>query len=330
MRKHWVFALHKYLALVLSLPLLLTALSGVLISLSPLFSSGSASLQTPPLRLAELMKKVSTEAPQAQFMRGLSRGPGGPTAHLMVNEGGKRQFIWSDGTELKRHDLSGYFFYQNKHFHEGFLLSGIGKKIVAYSGLGLALIVLSGVLFWTGNGFLKRTKNLWKNSPRRLAAWHVVLGLVIAGPLFFQALTGSMIELHNLIFANAPVIEHEKPMSCTPSEQLALIERLEQPMMVFFCRPDFPYLMVRTTQGEVIQYTAAGLAVMTQPKDQWQGNPLTRKGFFVGLHEAKIFGKFHHVYNFIVGVALTFFIISGLILWTRKKFKHARSVQEAS
>ncbi len=330
MRKHWVFVLHKYLALVLSLPLLLTALSGVLISVSPLFSSGGASLKSPPISLIELMKKVTIEVPEAQLMRGLSRGPGGPTAHLMVNVEGKRQFIWSDGAELKRHDLSGDFFYQNKHFHEGFLLSSVGKKVVAYSGLGLALIVLSGVLFWLGNGFMKRTKNLWQSSPRRLAAWHVVLGLVIAGPLFFQAMTGSMIELNNLVFANAPVMDHEKPTSCTPNEQLALIERLEQPMMVFFCRPDFPYLMVRTPEGEVIQYTAGGLAVMTQPKDHWQGTPLTRKGFFVGLHEAKIFGKFHHVYNFIVGVALTFFIISGLILWTRKKFKHAHPVQEAS
>lgn len=276
------------------------------------------------------MEKVAARAPDAQLLRGLSRGPGGPTAHLMINEGGRRQFIWSDGDELKRHDLSRDFFYQNKHFHEGFLLSGIGKRIVAFSGLGLALIVLSGALFWLGNGFVKRTKNLWRESPRRLAAWHVVLGLVVAGPLLFQAMTGSLIELHGLVFANLPAIEHQKPTSCTPSEQLALIQRLEQPALVFFCRPDFPYLMVRTPAGEVIQYTPAGVAVMAQAKDQWQGTPLTRKGFFVGLHEAKIFGKGHYFYNFIVGSALTFFIISGLILWSRKKFKHARFVQEAS
>ena len=330
MRKHWLFVLHKYIALTLSLPLLLTALSGVLISLSPLFTSGGASLNSSPSSLPALLQKVLQEAPQAQIMRGLSRGPGGQTAHLMINEEGKRQFIWSDGEALKRHDLSRDFFYQNKHFHEGFLLSGIGKKIVAYSGLGLALIVLSGVVFWLGTGFLKRTKNLWQNSPRRLAAWHVVLGLVIAGPLSFQAITGSLIELHGLVFANQPVIEHTKPTSCTPSEQLAFIQNLQhEPAMVFFCRPDFPYLMVRTTAGEVIQFTPAGLAVMTQSKDMWQGSPLTRKGFFVGLHEAKIFGKAHHIYNFIVGIALTFFIISGLILWARKKFKHAHPVQEA-
>lgn len=330
MRKHWVFVFHKYIALALSLPLLLIALSGVLISLAPLFSSGGASLHTSPLRLGALLQKVLSEAPEAQLLRGLSRGPGGSTAHLMINEEGKRKFIWSDGHELKRHDLSSDFFYQNKHFHEGFLLSGVGKKVVAFSGIGLALIVFSGALFWFGEGFRSRTKNLWRNSPRRLAAWHVVLGLLFAGPLFFQAVTGSLIELHGLLFTDLAAIEHAKPVSCTPREQLAFLQNLtREPAMVFFCRPDFPYLMVRTTDGEVVQYTPAGLAVMTQPRDVWQGSPLTRKGFFVGLHEAKIFGKAHHIYNFIVGVALTFFIISGFILWFRKKFKQARSVPEA-
>jgi uncharacterized iron-regulated membrane protein len=330
MRKHWVFALHKYIALALSLPLLLTALSGVLISLSPLFTSGGASLNPSPSNLSALLQKVLQEAPQAQILRGLSRGPGGQTAHLMINEEGKRQFIWSDGADLKRHDLSRDFFYQNKHFHEGFLLSGVGKKIVAFSGLGLALIVFSGVLFWLGEGFWKRTKNLWQSSPRRLAAWHVVLGLLLAGPLFFQALTGSLIELHGLLFADLPAIEHTKPASCTPSEQLAFLQNLtREPAMVFFCRPDFLYLLVRTADGEVVQYTPAGLAVMRQSKELWKGSPLTRKGFFVGLHEGKIFGKAHHIYNFIVGIALTFFIISGFILWARKKFKLARSVLEA-
>jgi uncharacterized iron-regulated membrane protein len=329
MRKHWLFVVHKYIALALSLPLLLVALSGVLISLAPLFSSGSASPQSPPSTLAELLQKVLREAPQAQLMRGLSRGPGGTTAHLMINEAGKRQFIWSDGQTLKRHDLGSDFFYQNKQFHEGFLLSGLGKKIVAVSGLGLALVVLSGVLFWIGTGAMRRTKNLWQTSPRRLAAWHVVLGLMLAGPLLFQALTGSLIEFHGLLFTDQPTIDHAKPVSCTPREQLAFLQNLtREPAMVFFCRPDLPYLMVRSADGEVVQYTPAGLPVMRQSKEMWQGSPLTRKGFFVGLHEAKIFGKAHHIYNFIVGIALTFFIISGLVLWARKKFKLARSVPE--
>lgn len=332
MRKHWLFVLHKYLALLFSLPLFLIALSGVLIAIAPLFSSGSAS-SLKPTTLHALMVQVGNERPTAQLMRGLARGPGGATAHLMVNEDGKRQFIWSADGALKSHDLSTDFFYQNKHFHEGFLLSGPGKKIVAFSGLALALIVISGMLFWMGKGFVKRTQNIWTRSPRRLAAWHVVLGMVIGLPLLFQAITGSLIELHSWVFADNAVIEHEVPTGCTVAEQQALVAKLESdpqtlPGQVFFCRPGFPYLMVRHSLGQVVQYTPAGLAVMTQDKEHWDGTPLTRKGFFVGLHEGKIFGKAHHIYNFVVGISLAFFIISGLVLWSRKKLNRARKVQE--
>lgn len=333
MRKHWLFALHKYLALLFSLPLLLIALSGVLIAIAPLFSSGSASSPLQPTTLHELMERVASERPEAQLMRGLARGPGGATAHLMVNENGRRAFIWKADGVLKSHDLSEDFFYQNKHFHEGFLLSGPGKKVVAFSGLALALIVISGMLYWMGAGFMKRTQNIWTRSPRRLAAWHIVLGLVIGLPLLFQAITGSFIELHGWVFADNAVMEHEIPKDCSFADQLALVTKLESdpqtlPGQIFFCRPGFPYLMVRHMQGLVAQYTPAGLAVMTQGKEQWDGTPLTRKGFFVGLHEAKVFGKAHHIYNFVVGISLAFFIISGLVLWSRKKLNRARKVQE--
>ncbi|MFP5490489.1 MAG: PepSY domain-containing protein [Bacteriovoracia bacterium] len=313
-----IYWLHKHLALVFSLPLLLMAISGFIITLAP---EGERPPELAPASVAKIFESAISKSEKIQIARLMMRGPGGSQPHLMVSENDQRKLIWLENDEWREKILSDDFFYLNKHFHEGFLIPGIGKKIVAVSGLGLFFIVLSGCLFWLiTTPVWTRTKRLWLERRARLSTWHILLGLLLGIPLLFQSITGSLIELNSLIWSDQPSITHEKPASCSIEEQKNLLTSLESEVtFAFLCRPGEPYVWVRTKSGTITRYTPTGVPVMSYGAEKWQGSALTRKGYFVGLHEGKFLGEWHHLYNRIMGLALLFFTLSGLWIWLKKR-----------
>lgn len=310
-----LYIIHKYLALFLSLPILLLAVSGALIALAPAPSHEAS--PAPSLLLGELMERVAQDSPRSQILRGMTKGPGGETAHLLVKEAQATHLLWMGTRGLEGKNLRGDFFVLNKIFHESFLLGGVGKKLVAMSGVGLLLVLLSGTFFWLGPHFLRRTRALWKRR-RVLASWHVMLGIVFVAPLSFQALTGSLIEFHSVFFSNRAQLAHTPPTDCDPTQVRSMLLKLEQEQkfrMVFFCRPERPYVSVSFLDGSVGEFTAEGLEVSRVSPSDWSESPLLRKVKFMKWHGAHFLGPADSTYNVWTAALVGFFVLSGGWMW---------------
>lgn len=330
MNKRLLFQIHKWAALVLSLPLLVMAFTGIFLAIDHHSPKKPAPTVTENVSLSQLMTRAQAEIPGLILMRGLGRGPGGETAHLLARKNGT-VMIWTDAPNapLQEKDLGSDLWFINKMIHESFLFSQTGKNLVAISGYGLMLILLTGIFYWLGAGFFARTRRLWEmRGEKTLKAWHVLGGVVLVLPLLFIATTGAFIE--SQAWLPKPQLSiHTIPSSCTFEEQLLVVQKLETDGlngMVMFCRPDFFYLIVRGPQG-IRQLSAGGEEVLNVAAADWTQHPMLRKGTLVKIHNLDFLGPLALPMNGLMGVSLIFFIISGVLMWVRKKRKsHARAI----
>jgi uncharacterized iron-regulated membrane protein len=330
MNKRLLFQIHKWAALVLALPLLVMAITGVFLAIDHHSPKKPAPSVDEKVSLSQLMTRARAEIPGLILLRGLGRGPGGDTAHLLARKNGT-VMIWADAPNapLQEKDVGSDPWFLNKMIHESFLLSQTGKNLVAICGYGLMLILLTGISYWLGSGFSARTRRLWElRGNHTLKAWHVLGGVVLVLPLLFIATTGAFIESQAWL-PRPQLSTHPSPTTCTFAEQLSVVKKLEGEGLngtVMFCRPDFFYLIVRGPQG-IRQLSASGEEVLNVAADDWTKHPMLRKGTLVKIHNLDFLGPLALPLNGFLGASLLFFIVSGVLMWGRKKRKsHARVI----
>lgn len=313
-----LFLIHKWLALVFSLPLLVMAITGLIMSFSP--KNPPARVAT-PASVADTVEITKIRYPELNFVR-LIYNPS--TITLMARDKAETKLITVDrGTTkiLKEINPKEDPFIFSKIVHESFLLQGFGKKLVAFSGLALTLILLSGTFFWIRKSFFKDVKRLYRiDNLSRLKGFHIALGLTLFLPLLFASVTGFMIEFNSAFFQNAVARPHEKPMACTWPQQVSLLYKLRVTGRgnIFFCRPDHPYLMWNDERG-THQLAPNGEEVLFVEKNDWRKLPGTRKHFFVHWHGGENFGFMELPYLWANSLSLGLLIVSGFLMWLKKK-----------
>lgn len=303
-----VFKVHKWLALGLSLPFLILATTGLVMTLETKEPSQDQMIFS-PVPLEVILKTVQDIYPSAAITR-VNFNDQSVTAYVKDNTLRHVTVGRLDGKVIKDIEAMSNPFYAAKMIHESLLLNKTGKVIVALCGLGLFLVLMSGFFYWWGrklNFKLKRLKDL-----------HILVGLLFLIPLSFASSMAFLIELNTLFWKDVPLLPHTKPTTCTFEAQLSLIKEMELTGgRINFCRPGHPYLTYINKQGSQ-DFTPAGEVVQNVLKSNWQDNFYFRKHHFVHLHSGDEFGVFKTPYRLLIGLSLLTLTISGFFMWRKK------------
>lgn len=318
--KRNLFLVHKWIALVFALPLLILALTGLVISFTPKNEVPQRKGgETRPL--VEVLDTIHAQSPELNIGR-VNFSAASITIMGRGNAGTRLITIdRSSGEVIKNMAPKEDPFVFNKLVHESFLMQGFGKKLVAFSGLALFLVLLSGTFFWIKENFWQQLKNLYQaRSLRRLRSFHIMLGITVLIPLLFTAGTGFLIEMNGLFFSDAIPREHLRPQKCSWNQQMMVLENLDTRGRgtIFMCRTDHPYLTFTDSQGSH-QITPTGEEVLFIPREDWTKTSAPRKHFFVEWHGGEKFGPLGMLYNWLNSVSVLALIISGALMWWRKR-----------
>lgn len=314
MRK--MFLVHKWLSLVFSLPLLIMAITGLMLAFAPKHERPTSQKTiSSVLPVFEILDQQRREHPSAQFMRANFSDD---TVMVMLREKGVRllKIDRAEGRVLSNTSPTDDIFVLAKIIHESFFLQGFGKNLVAISGIMLFIILLTGIIY-----SLKRLMKMRR--VKNLKEFHIAVGVFALLPLAFSAVSGTLIEYNSFFFQDNKQIPHARPASCSWNDSLQVIkDRANGRGMIMFCRPDHPYISIAGKDGHR-EYTPFNQEVLFVPKADWSGQRGTRKHWFVHWHGGENFGKFEFPYQLLSSVPLLILIISGLIIWYRKhKRKH--------
>lgn len=159
--KRLLFSLHKWAALALAVPFVVMAITGIFMAVDHHRPKPTPANPAQTQTLSELMLRVQGENPGLPLMRGLGRGPGGNTAHLLLKKDGPT-LLWAESLSGPLHEerLGTNFWYLNKQLHESFLLSQLVKlhsldflgplalPMNGVMGLSFLFFIISGILMW--------------------------------------------------------------------------------------------------------------------------------------------------------------------------------------
>lgn len=307
-----IFLVHKWLSLIFSLPLIIAAVTGFMLAIAPKHERPAQIIQSSSmLSVFEILGQLRSAHPEAHFMRANFSDD---SVIVMMKEKEMRllKIDRASGRVLSNTNPTDDIFVLSKIIHESLLLQAPGKHIVAISGIGLFIILITGMIFsW---------KRLFKmRSFRKLKEFHILIGVLFLIPLLFASVSGTLIEYNNFFFADKKPIGHTRPDSCSWKQSLTVIKsHAQQRGMIMFCRPGQPYITISGRDGSR-QYTPSNEEVLFVARDDWSGQRGSRKHWFVHWHGGENFGKFEFAYQLVASIPLLILIISGLIMWLRKK-----------
>lgn len=317
--KKILYQVHKWLSLIFVLPLLILSITGLILAIRPTSDQVTGHIAS-PVSLSQILSKVHHEREEATISRIKF------TEHfatLYVEEENLHLVTYNraNGELVSDIDRTTDPFYWAVMIHESLVLGKAGKIIVAISGVGLVLVLLSGFFFWQRKNLFSQLKHLFsKGKWSKIKDLHLMMGMMILLPLLFQASTGFMIEFNSLVFSDKELIPHIAPSGCTIDQQIALLNKIElgKKGQLRLCKPGFPYVQV-IEKSQTRQLTPQGEEVLVVKDSEWLKSPFLRKSFFVHWHDGENFSFMELPYNALNGMGLLILCVTGVCLWYFKR-----------
>ena len=331
--------LHRWLGLVFALPLCLVTLTGVLLLFKPTLEDWARPKAHAPrqgtLTLAAVVQIAQAHEPKGaiQFIR--TPQDGAPwIVGVKAKQGQKRLEIAEDGHLLRIfapwQTLTGWLYL----LHTGFLAGMIGVYVVAIAGMALAVLAVLGLcLWWPSKRFIGLKKRIF------LWDWHASVGVLTSLFLWVTGLTGSGLifydplshVLHRLV--GQPIVSFEqqtpfdvqqfpfaeaekKARGAMPSMRLTQVRfpKTEGAPIIFRFRgmnewhPSGQNYVYFDGKGQMLDYRhGRDKPLVLQALDQ-----------LYPLHVAAGSNILKIAYA-IFSVALLWLVISGFLLWRKKR-----------
>lgn len=310
------FQVHKWLSLFFSLPFVLLAISGFIISLKPEPQPLNVKF---PVPIIDVLLKLQSERshwsfPRVNFNRDYFTVYGLHSGNLKLLTIERR-----DGSLVSEEDPSRNIFFSFQTLHESFYLENFGKRIVGISGLGLGLVILSGLLFWGRKAFFSQIKKLYTpKSFKTVKGLHLVIGVGISVPLLYAALTGVLVVFDP--YEEKGMI-HSNSVSCTLDNSTHTIRNLSigESGILSICRPN--NLITLINEQGIVKMLPSGEKIFSIPRNEWFKSIILRRVLFTKLHDGSFFGPFRGTYNLIIGISLLSLTLTGLWIWGRRSRK---------
>lgn len=327
MHKRILFKAHVYAGTVLSLPLLVIALTGIVLGFydplryaaPPYGLERSAASLLPPAALAE---RVRAAYPGLSLeVLYLTTDPGRAARAKLVDED-KQVLAFLDpftGKKLAEQDPAEedwlQFLY---HLHRGQPLGLTGQIIASATGALIVPLWLLGLWLWWPTRRLARPGN--RNSPRaRLLGVHRWLGTWLGGVLVLLAAAGALLNFAGPLgkaFNPPPRAKAVSPSAILTMEHIVARAGRAYPAAamerVYFPKEGNALWQFRFRDGGRVFVSAGNSQVLKvdTPFSHWTN-------LLYPLHSGRVFGESGPMFIAILGIVLLASSVSGLAYWRR-------------
>jgi uncharacterized iron-regulated membrane protein len=228
-RQLWL-ALHKWVGLAATLPLIVLAVTGALLALQPEFQkwTGPAGYDIQPdgdpAPHERVLQRITNEYPTAHLIH-----TSFPKAHdepytVFANrpdpDGDGREgfalLVDPYTLEIHRREGRGGWIGVVESIHRNLVLGGIGRWVTGVSSVVLLALTITGLVVWWPIrwGTLRRVRRVGNS-----LAWHNVLGLFSAPVILLIAVTGASFMFGWVIFPVAETLTGTEPAPPTPESK---------------------------------------------------------------------------------------------------------------
>lgn len=362
-----LFQVHLWLAVALSIPLVLLGLTGSALmfpdvverltnpvpvverpadpALAPGAYVAAAQAALPSMRITGLKMPARPGSPVEVTGAGGGSGPGAGRS------------VWLDpatGQVLKAGPTRSRLFAFSHDFHGAFLLQG-GRPLVGWAGVAMLILSVSGLwLWWPRGAFLKGFR--WRRTPDTLNNLHHMAGFWLSVPLALISLTGIFISFPSVTGAvfGAPPQQAgaprppggEGPGRTAPprltADQVLMLAQAGKAdaKLVSMSYPgagggrgqaSVPKTAwrVQLRSGAVLVDDATQTVSPVPPARPRQA-PSGLRGLIRPVHEGEVSGAVWRWLVFAAGIVPALLAFSGIYLWIRNEARKARSRRAAS
>lgn len=302
----WLLRLHRWVALVFALPLLVVLATGLGLSVEPwLTVSAIKPGALSAARVQELLRKYD---PAGQA-RAISYRSYDNTLTLGAGRGGGKVIDVATGEALAAPSALAQALGTMRGLHER-LIFDLGWLVSGSSMAMLALALLGVLMGWPR---LRNTVSGWHKG----IAWGL-LPLIVLSPL-----TGLFLA-YGITFT-APM-QAARAQAVPLKEAVTMVGAGHDLSTLVWLRPMGQRTMVRLVDGgEYAVYAVTPNGLVAQPRN-WPRL----------WHEGNFAGRWSSLMNVVLSVAMLTLLVTGLVIWARRKFRkrtpraRARAVEAAA
>lgn len=291
--KPWFLRLHRWVALIFALPLIIVLATGLVLSFEP----GLVTAAIPPgaLTVEKVRAAITEHDPQGQA-RAMSFRAYDGTLTLSGRDGGTVVDV-ATGQRVAGASALSRVLGTARGLHETLLL-GAGWLVIA-STVAMLVIILLGMLMG-----LPRINNT-------LSGWHKAMAWGLLPLIILSPLSGLFLALGISFTSPAPPPQGPMPKLIDAAQ---IIGRTHDLSNLVWLRPLGPQLAARMVDGgeyRIFAVTSDGLRPMQR---NWPR--LWHEGNFAGMWSAAM--------NVIISLAMIGLLVTGIWIWARRRISLAR------
>ncbi|MCC6947306.1 MAG: PepSY domain-containing protein [Bradyrhizobiaceae bacterium] len=291
--KVWLLKLHRWIALVFALPLLIVIGTGLILSVEPWLVAGS--IEPNSLSPAGIEKLLSQHDPAGQA-RSLAYRSYDNT--LTIGAGRSNGTIIDAATGQVRPGPSALasVLVATRQIHESLLLD-LGWLVTASSIAMLVLVVIGAFMGWPR----------FANS---LSGWHKAMGWGLLPLVVLSPLTGLLIAW-GVTFTSLPAAPAAPGAPIALAEAVRIVGQSHDLSSLVWMRPMGGRLMVRLVEdGEYKVYDVTRDGTMVLPRN-WPRL----------WHEGNFAGAWSSMMNIVTSFAMIGLLVTGLSIWLRRRLR---------
>lgn len=296
--KLWFLKLHRWIALVFAVPLVVILATGLILSFEPWLASGSA--QPGSLTAEKIESLLRRHDPSGQA-RSISYRSYDGTLSIGAGRAGGPLVEVASGEPAARPSTLAAVLLTSRRLHETLLVGA--RWLVVASTVSMLALALLGVLM--GAPRFANTLPGWHKG----VAWGL-LPLVVLSPL------SALLMAAGITFAPAPSADAGLPAGApTLAEAVRLVGREHDLSGLVWIRPQGGRMLARIVEdGEYRVYAVSGSGVVATPRN-WPR--LWHEGNFAGAWSALL--------NVVASLAMIVLLVTGPWLWLRRRRQRAEA-----
>jgi uncharacterized iron-regulated membrane protein len=309
MSKALLFRLHRWIAIIFALPLVVVVATGLILSFEPIVATTAIRPGTVTVQTVEgLLRRFDPESrARSLVVRAYEN-----TATLTgARPGGSVRIDLATGEEVQGGGLAlSDLFGASRRLHETLMLDA-GWLVTGATVAMLVLIALGVLMGWP------RLRNT-------VSGWHKGTGWLALPLVFLSPLTGLLIALGVTFTTAAPQPARSAPVPLM--EAVRLVGAGHDLSALVWIRPQGGRMLARINEGgELRVYAVSRDGVAPMPRN-WPRL----------IHEGAFAGVWSGLLNVATSAALVVLLGTGLVLWGRRTFRrrtggrHARAAAAAA
>lgn len=287
--KPWLLRLHRRLALIFALPLLVVIGTGLILSFEPWLVTRA--IQPGTLTVEKVQALLAKYDPNGEA-RGIVHRSYDHTLTIGAGRGGGRIVDTDSGVARKGPSPVTELLSTTRQLHERFMLDAEWLTVTSTTVM-LALIVL-GILMG------------WPRFTNSLSGWHKTIAWALIPLVILSPLTGLMMA-NGITFTTPPASTKELPLAL--NDAVKIVARDHDLSGLIWIRQRGGRTLARIAEGgEYRVYAVGAQGVAPQPRN-WPRL----------WHEGNFAGGWSSAMNAVLSLALLSLLVTGVWMWSRRQ-----------